>query len=65
MITKLANDICRCHDETCKDRFKCLRYLERNTGGERTPHLPSMFPYDIPIYEDCTNFIGDEDEQTS
>ena len=44
----LANDVCRCDGskETidqkvvvhCARRRECARYVERHTGGERTPH---------------------------
>jgi hypothetical protein len=44
----LPNDVCRCEGwrETqgqkvvcyCPRRRECARYVERNAGGERTPH---------------------------
>lgn len=43
----LLNDVCRCEGDMhlpttgrwlCEKRESCARYVERNTGGERTPH---------------------------
>ena len=53
----LPNDVCRCHDDGCSEREQCLRYLQRNNVGERTPYCPSLFPYDIPIGNPCPNKI--------
>ena len=41
-MAKLPNDVCRCHDATCTKRQRCERYLQRNTGGERTPQQATM-----------------------
>lgn len=49
----LLNDICRCHDSGCPERETCARWTERDSGGERTPHAQSLFPYDIPIVDPC------------
>jgi len=38
---RLANDICRCHDEQCELNSTCLRFLQRKTCGDRTPHVMS------------------------
>jgi len=39
----LSNDICRCLDSTCPLRNECLRWLERDTGDERTPRAATMW----------------------
>ena len=38
----LLNDIARCHDAACPQRTSCLRWLERDTGGERTSHVATL-----------------------
>jgi hypothetical protein len=53
----LPNDVCRCLDEGCSVKNQCLRYLQRDTGGERTPYCPSLFPYDLPIGDPCPHQI--------
>lgn len=53
VLRNIANDVCRCHDSGCGERDQCLRYLRRDTGGERTPHSPSLFPYDQPLCTPC------------
>jgi hypothetical protein len=32
-----ANDVCRCHDDSCHDRYTCARFLERFAGSPSTP----------------------------
>lgn len=29
----LPSNVARCNDKSCKDRERCLRYLERDTSG--------------------------------
>lgn len=41
-MRRLLNDICRCHDNECPQRSDCLRYLQRNEGGERTPNALTL-----------------------
>jgi hypothetical protein len=41
-IPLLANDICRCHDLGCSQNDSCLRFLNKDNGGERTPHVKSF-----------------------
>lgn len=36
----LADDVCRCHDEECKNRTTCTRYTQ--PAGDYTPHCNSM-----------------------
>ena len=50
----IPNDICRCHDAGCSERFECLRWLDRETGSETTPHSPSLMAYDEPIGDPCS-----------
>lgn len=45
----LPNDVARCLGEqkgihTCTRRETCVRYVERNTGGERTPFNSCLCP---------------------
>lgn len=35
---RLLADICRCHDAECPQRGDCLRWIERKTGADWTPH---------------------------
>jgi hypothetical protein len=60
-MQKLANDICRCHDEGCDDRRKCARYMLRNTGGPRTPNASTLFPVECLLDEPCPEMIPYED----
>lgn len=40
-MSRLANDIQRCRDAKCIHRTRCLRWLERDSGGVNTPHMAS------------------------
>jgi hypothetical protein len=48
----LANDICRCLGllpapdgvQRCTKRDECARYVQRHTGGDRTPMAQWMCP---------------------
>lgn len=42
MNVRLPFDYCRCHDSSCPVKEQCLRWLERETGNERTPHAMSL-----------------------
>ena len=57
----LKDDICRCHDDGCKEHERCMRWTQRNTGGPNLTHCESMFPYDIPLSEPCPNRIPTEE----
>lgn len=39
----VLDEICRCHDSRCLERKRCLRWLERESGGPRTPHSYSLY----------------------
>jgi hypothetical protein len=56
----LPNDVSRCEGEyltICPRRENCRRYLDRGTGGERTPHHPHLcdgrpgYLFYIPVNE--------------
>lgn len=52
----LANDVCRCHANGCKERNDCKRWLFRLSDGERVVHSLSLFsPSDTG---DCINKIS-------
>ena len=53
---RLPDDVCRCHDNSCYRRRNCLRWIERNNGGERTPRAETMFPYGDQLWEKCEYF---------
>ena len=38
----LKNDECRCTNPDCDKKESCLRYIERKSGGVRTPSMPQM-----------------------
>lgn len=38
----MLNDICRCHDAQCPLAQSCDRFLQRNTGSDRTPQAASL-----------------------
>lgn len=40
---KLKNDICRCNGSNCGETDTCERYLQRETGGERTPVADTLW----------------------
>jgi hypothetical protein len=50
----LKDDICRCRDDRCGERFGCLRWIERNCGGEWVPTVSTMRPDDE---DTCTRKI--------
>ena len=41
----LPDDICRCHDDACRKRYTCARWVHRESGGPRTPHSWSLYPF--------------------
>lgn len=42
-MSKLPDDICRCHDSECKFKNNCLRYLLRLKGaGDYMVHASSL-----------------------
>jgi hypothetical protein len=53
----LANDICRCHDDGCRDALRCARFTERMYGNPQTPRCVSLFPYDVPLGDPCPMLI--------
>lgn len=46
----LPADICRCHDDSCAERQRCRRWLERATGD---CHAASLNPYAIDSSDCC------------
>lgn len=51
-MTRLLNDVCRCHDDACPERENCLRWLQRDTGTENTPHAATLYytlPGEVPV----------------
>jgi hypothetical protein len=52
----LPHDTARCHDSRCPQRQSCLRWLERNSPGERISHHPSLRPFS-PFADSCANHI--------
>ena len=42
MSTRLPDDRARCHDDQCPSREMCQRWIQRDRGGPRTPHVTSM-----------------------
>ena len=53
----LTDDICRCHDGGCPERESCLRWIDRHEGGPRVVAAGSLYPYDQPLGQPCTNHI--------
>lgn len=45
-VVTVPEDICRCHDNGCPERNLCLRWMQRETGGPRTPHSHSLYQGD-------------------
>lgn len=62
--TMLANDVCRCLDAGCSERERCLRWLERDSPGDRVSRCGSLKPYDEPIGDPCTLRIPPANEKT-
>lgn len=52
----LPFDCCRCHDHNCELAENCQRYLDRNNGGERTPHAPTL---KVEANTQCDEWIPD------
>ena len=42
MQRQLLNDVSRCLGIGCDERNECLRYLQRDSGGDRTPVIPTL-----------------------
>jgi hypothetical protein len=40
MVNRLLNDICRCRDDSCPLREKCLRWLDRDAKPEDGSWIP-------------------------
>ena len=54
----LKDDVCRCHNENCAERHTCLRWLDRDNGGDWVPHVDSMYSWgDFPLPLPCQNKI--------
>lgn len=51
---RLPADWCRCHDRTCPDRHRCLRWLERGTGMDWTPAVATLRK---PGQPQCLKFL--------
>lgn len=52
----LLHDEARCHDSRCLQRQACLRWLERDSPGERISHYPSLRLFS-PFADSCANLI--------
>lgn len=50
-MSRLYDDECRCHDEVCPDKRGCMRWIERERGGPRTPHSWSLYPLPGPSWQ--------------
>jgi hypothetical protein len=46
----------KCHDHGCDKRKKCGRYTGEPWRG-KPDGLPSLFPYDLSLEEDCPFFV--------
>jgi len=55
-VRRISDDTSRCHDVACSLRKKCLRYLNRHTGGEHTVHTNSLSNY-MEHLKGCEFFI--------
>ena len=53
IIPTIPDDVSRCHNVTCIKRRECLRFLNRDKGGEHTVHTDSL----ANNFEDCDYFI--------
>lgn len=42
VLTRPANDVCRCLDDACPSREICARWVYRNDGGPNTPVTESL-----------------------
>ena len=42
----LPDDICRCRDDDCPQSRQCLRWIQRDIGGQRLVSAPSCFPFE-------------------
>ena len=63
MKTKLPPVVCRCHDDGCGLRERCLRWLARNDEGvDRWNNLPSLKPYDEPLDAPCPFFMPEGEQ---
>lgn len=38
----MSGDFTRCHDAACPERRECRRWLERESGWERTSHVATL-----------------------
>lgn len=47
IYSTLPADYARCHDETCPDRERCLRWLGRNDEHPRVVHVASLNPVGV------------------
>lgn len=59
-MRQLPANVCRCQDDRCASRDKCLRWLQRKPAeGERVVSASSLFPYGQDSAEPCTLMIRD------
>ena len=58
---KLPNDICRCFGKHCGEKETCERWIQRETGGERTPYTLTMIQEGQGECGYKIEVIGDED----
>lgn len=45
-MKKLAHDIARCHDASCRERGECLRWLCRKDDEKNVVHAASLWSGD-------------------
>lgn len=57
----MNDDTCRCHDAGCDTKDNCQRWINRNDKGGNISHMPSLFPYDIPLGDPCYAIIKEEE----
>jgi hypothetical protein len=61
----LRDTDCRCRDDGCPEREKCLRWIERNTRGyatKKVDHSPSLRSYNKPLGDPCNLRIPMEEK---
>jgi hypothetical protein len=55
----LPDDLCRCRDADCPDHARCLRWIQRDMGGQRLVSADSLFPFtELSVVTDpCPSLI--------
>lgn len=47
----------RCHDSGCPEHANCELWLRRKDADANIEHMPSMFPFDIPLGDPCPHQV--------